>query len=56
MVGKPTLRINAIKLNNGAKASDFVGLKVLSSESEALAPKKKKNSQLNGIPKIKKNL
>jgi len=40
MVGKTTLRINAIKLSNKAKASDFVGLKVLSSESEALAPKK----------------
>ena len=25
MVGKPTLRINAIKLSNGAKASDSVG-------------------------------
>jgi len=26
MVGKPTLRINAIKLSKGAKASDSVGL------------------------------
>jgi len=42
MVGKPTLRINAIKLSNGAKASDSVGLSVFSSESEALARKKNK--------------
>jgi len=40
MVGKPTLRINAIKLSNGAKASDSERKLYKPKESEALAPKK----------------
>jgi len=49
MVGKPTLRINAIKLSNGAKASDSKEKTYSPTESEALAPKKEQKAYFIGI-------
>jgi len=49
MVGKPTLRINAIQLSNGAKASDSKEKTYSPTESEALAPKKEQKAYFIGI-------